>query len=113
MGFGVRRASSLDERKVYKEVVLKAVKAHGYSLFSASKALQADIEVVKEAVGENGLALKFASKTMRNNKEVVRIALINNADAYQFASRRLRNSTLIDEVLDVRFKLFDCDDGLE
>jgi hypothetical protein len=48
-----------------REVVMEAVKMHGYALCYASEELQGDREVVLEAVKRNGVALGYASAELQ------------------------------------------------
>ncbi len=80
-----------DEFKNDKEIVLKAVSAHGSSLEYASDALKDDKEVVIAAIENFGIALKYASARLKDDKDVVLIAVKVKELVLVYASDRLKN----------------------
>ena len=79
-----------DELKADKEVVLAAVKKHGYALEYASDELKADKEVVLAAVKNHGSSLKYASDELKADKEVILTAVKNYGYALEYASDELK-----------------------
>jgi hypothetical protein len=79
-----------DEFKNDKEIVSKAVAAHGSSLQYASDELKDDKEIVSIAVEDFGIALKYASERLRDDKDVVLIAVKAKELVLVYASERLK-----------------------
>ena len=68
-----------------REVILLAVKSNGLAL--AGSDYTDDKEVVIAAVKNHGYALEFASPSLKQDKEVVMAALRNDGSAIQFAGQ--------------------------
>lgn len=79
-----------DEFKNDKEIVSKAVSAHGSSLQYASDELKDDKDVVSIAVEDFGISLKYASERLRDDKDVVLIAVKAKELVLVYASDRLK-----------------------
>ena len=67
--------------KSVKEVVLRAVKVCGFSLWHACEDLRSDREVAMVAIAQDGRALKYASKELRHDSDVVVAAVEQNMHA--------------------------------
>ena len=65
----------VEEFKKDKEIVLEAVKNHGYALEYASERLRDETEVVLEAVKNYGDALYYTSVELRKDKDI--LAIVN------------------------------------
>ena len=77
-----------------KEVVMAAVKNHGYALEFASPSLKKDKEVVMSAVRNDGSAIQFASGQLRFDHEVIKASFKNNMYAL-FYHHVMNNKELV------------------
>ena len=74
-----------------KEVVLAAVRHHGYALHDASARLKDDKDIILTAVRFNGSLLSYAFARPRDDKEVVLTAVRQKGHILDYASKRLQN----------------------
>ena len=88
-----------DRLKDDKEVLLKAAKNDGQSLYFASQSLRADKEVVLEAVKNKAIILKYASKELRNDKDVAIAAVTQNKKSLSYISDELKKDEDILKIL--------------
>jgi len=77
-----------------KEVVLEAVRNHGYALQHAPELIN-DEDVVLEAVKKNGDALKYASNKMKEDEKIVLAAVKNNGIALEHALPIINNEKVV------------------
>jgi len=87
-----------EELKNDKEIILAAVKKHGFALKYASEKLKDDKEVVLAAVNQSSSALidkdsalEHASERLKDDKEVVLAAVKKRGSALKYASERLKD----------------------
>ncbi len=83
-----------------REIVLAAVRNHGYALQYASQQMQNDREIVLAAVQQNIFALRYASTQLKNNRQFI-LFLANNDGPYVKFSESfelLPSATLSDEM---------------
>jgi len=74
-----------------KEVVLEAVKKHGWNLQFASEDLRSDKEFMFEAINISQYAIGYASEDLRSDKEFMFEAINISQYAFEYASEDLRS----------------------
>ena len=78
-----------EELKKDRDIVLAAVKQHGYALQYADL-LRKDREIVMAAVKNFGRALRFADPELKKDSGIVLAAVKSNAQALAYASEELK-----------------------
>ena len=68
-----------------REIVMAAVKHHGYALQFVSEDLQIDRDFVMAAVKQHGYALRFSSEDLQRDREIVMAAVKQNGGSLEFA----------------------------
>lgn len=77
------------------EVVIVAVRSHGYNLRFASDRLRSDPSIVRAAVKSYGWALEYAAQNCQSDRSIVSPAVNFNGEILKFASEDLKDDRAI------------------